>query len=80
MLLCNSSLFTLFTNRNLSSGKLANRQALRNCEGLIDSLVKHLQSSVNEGNLDDKVLFSAYWEVVSVFANDKLICYCFIAK
>ncbi|KAG7326611.1 hypothetical protein KOW79_010012 [Hemibagrus wyckioides] len=40
--------------RNLSSGKLANRQALRNCEGLIDSLVKHLQSSVNEGNLDDK--------------------------
>ncbi|MCJ8729357.1 hypothetical protein PDJAM_G00105380 [Pangasius djambal] len=40
--------------RNLSSGKLANRQALRNCEGLIDSLVTHLQSCVDDGNLDDK--------------------------
>ncbi|XP_027002974.1 plakophilin-1 [Tachysurus fulvidraco] len=40
--------------RNLSSGKLANRQALRNCEGLIDSLVKHLQSSMENDQLDDK--------------------------
>ncbi|XP_017335250.2 plakophilin-1 [Ictalurus punctatus] len=40
--------------RNLSSGKLANRQALRNCEGLIDSLVTHMQSCVDNGNQDDK--------------------------
>ncbi|KAB5583988.1 hypothetical protein PHYPO_G00102210 [Pangasianodon hypophthalmus] len=40
--------------RNLSSGKLVNRQALRNCEGLIDSLVTHLQSCVDDGNMDDK--------------------------
>ncbi|XP_060775316.1 plakophilin-1 isoform X2 [Neoarius graeffei] len=40
--------------RNLSSGKLPNRQALRNCEGLIDSLVTHMQSSVESNNLDNK--------------------------
>ncbi|KAF7711461.1 plakophilin-1 [Silurus meridionalis] len=40
--------------RNLSSGRLANRQSLRNCEGLIDSLVTHLQACVDNGQLDDK--------------------------
>ncbi|TSM36111.1 Plakophilin-1 [Bagarius yarrelli] len=40
--------------RNLSSGILANRQALRNCEGLIDTLVLHVQSSVDNGRVNDK--------------------------
>lgn len=80
MLLCNCSLFTLLTNRNLSSGKLANRQALRNCEGLIDSLVTHMQSCVDNGHQDDKVLFSANRDLVSILNNAKWVFYWYTAK
>lgn len=59
-------------NRNLSSGKLANRQALRSCNGLIDSLISHLQFCVESGSLDDKVLFSIlYANLVSFLNYDK---------
>ncbi|XP_022531291.2 plakophilin-1 [Astyanax mexicanus] len=40
--------------RNLSSGKLGSRQAMRNCKGLVDSLVSYVQNSVDSGNPDDK--------------------------
>ncbi|XP_072539271.1 plakophilin-1 [Salminus brasiliensis] len=40
--------------RNLSSGKMSARQAMRNCKGLVDSLVSYVQNSVEAGNPDDK--------------------------
>ncbi|KAL6458422.1 hypothetical protein MHYP_G00336520 [Metynnis hypsauchen] len=40
--------------RNLSSGKLASRQAMRNCKGLVDSLVSYVQKCADSGNHDDK--------------------------
>ncbi|KAM9482029.1 plakophilin-1 [Clarias gariepinus] len=40
--------------RNLSSGKVANRQALRSCPGLIDSLINHLEYSVENSGHDEK--------------------------
>ncbi|XP_036427160.1 plakophilin-1 [Colossoma macropomum] len=40
--------------RNLSSGKLASRQAMRNCKGLVDSLVSYVQNCVDSGYHDDK--------------------------
>ncbi|XP_027135337.1 plakophilin-1 isoform X2 [Larimichthys crocea] len=40
--------------RNLSSAKQNNRQAMRKCRGLIDSLVKYLQDCVEAGKPDDK--------------------------
>lgn len=80
MLLCNCSLFTPLTNRNLSSGKLVNRQALRNCEGLIDSLVTRMQSCVDNSHLDNKVLFSANQDLVSIISNGEWICYLYAAK
>lgn len=67
------ALLILLTNRNLSSGKLANRQALRNCDSLIDSLVTHMQSSVDNNSMDDKVLSPANQDVVSFLNNDKRI-------
>ncbi|XP_035239299.1 plakophilin-1 [Anguilla anguilla] len=40
--------------RNLSCAKEAERQAMRTCRGLIDSLVTYVQSCVSEDNPDDK--------------------------
>ncbi|KAJ8370402.1 hypothetical protein SKAU_G00104300 [Synaphobranchus kaupii] len=40
--------------RNLSSANVAERQAMRNCRGLIDSLVSYIQSCVAEEIPDDK--------------------------
>ncbi|XP_070815262.1 plakophilin-1 [Chaetodon trifascialis] len=40
--------------RNLSSSMQSNRQAMRKCRGLIDSLVKYVKDSVEEGTPDDK--------------------------
>lgn len=64
------TLLILLTNRNLSSGKLANRQALRDCDGLIDSLTTHVLFCVENSSLDDKVVISANQDLVSFF-NDK---------
>lgn len=41
--------------RNLSCGKQKERQAMRECRGLIDSLMNYVQSCVAEENPDDKV-------------------------
>lgn len=41
--------------RNLSCGKQTARQAMRDCRGLIDSLMSYIQSCVAEENPDDKV-------------------------
>ncbi|KAF4078983.1 hypothetical protein AMELA_G00188000 [Ameiurus melas] len=40
--------------RNLSSGKQSSRQALRNREGLIESLVTHVEYCTNNSQQDDK--------------------------
>ncbi|XP_056292848.1 plakophilin-1 [Pseudoliparis swirei] len=40
--------------RNLSSTKQSNRQALRKCRGLVDSLVGYVQTCVEAGTPDDK--------------------------
>ncbi|XP_077429267.1 plakophilin-1 [Vanacampus margaritifer] len=40
--------------RNLSSAKQNNRQTMRKCRGLVDSLVAHLQDCVDAGRTDDK--------------------------
>ncbi|KAL6112523.1 pkp1 [Pungitius sinensis] len=40
--------------RNLSSTKQSNRQALRKCPGLVDSLVAHVRERVDAGTPDDK--------------------------
>ncbi|XP_076870018.1 plakophilin-1 isoform X2 [Brachyhypopomus gauderio] len=42
--------------RNLSCGKQVNRQAMRNCKGLVDSLSTYVQNYVAEGDVDDKSL------------------------
>lgn len=41
--------------RNLSCGKQKARQAMRDCRGLIDSLMSYIQSCIAEENPDDKV-------------------------
>ncbi|XP_077387119.1 plakophilin-1 [Festucalex cinctus] len=40
--------------RNLSSAKQSNRQTMRKCRGLVDSLVAYLQDCVDAGRTDDK--------------------------
>ncbi|XP_070758873.1 plakophilin-1 [Enoplosus armatus] len=40
--------------RNLSSAKQNNRQAMRKCRGLVDSLVSYVNDSVEAGKPDDK--------------------------
>ncbi|XP_078477638.1 plakophilin-1-like [Lampetra planeri] len=40
--------------RNLSSAKQSNRQAMRKCRGLIDSLVTYVRDCVETGKPDDK--------------------------
>ncbi|XP_017576684.1 plakophilin-1 isoform X1 [Pygocentrus nattereri] len=40
--------------RNLSSGKPASRQAMRNCKGLVDSLVSYVQNCADSCNHNDK--------------------------
>ncbi|XP_049590363.1 plakophilin-1 [Syngnathus scovelli] len=40
--------------RNLSSAKQSNRQTMRKCRGLVDSLVAYLQGCVDAGRTDDK--------------------------
>ncbi|XP_034021405.1 plakophilin-1 isoform X2 [Thalassophryne amazonica] len=40
--------------RNLSSAKQSNRQTLRMCRGLVDSLVSYVKDCVDEGKPDDK--------------------------
>ena len=41
--------------RNLSSAKQSNRQAMRKCQGLINSLVRYVKKCVEAGKPDDKV-------------------------
>lgn len=41
--------------RNLSCGEADERKAMRKCPGLIESLVRYMQSCVAEDNSDDKV-------------------------
>ncbi|XP_053171541.1 plakophilin-1 [Scomber japonicus] len=40
--------------RNLSSAKQSNRQAMRKCQGLVDSLVRYVKDCVEAGKPDDK--------------------------
>ncbi|XP_063766747.1 plakophilin-1 isoform X2 [Eleginops maclovinus] len=40
--------------RNVSSTKQSNRQAMRKCRGLVDSLVSYVKECVDAGNPDDK--------------------------
>ncbi|XP_051567915.1 plakophilin-1-like [Myxocyprinus asiaticus] len=42
--------------RNLSASKLANRQAMRSCKGLIDSLMGYMNNCVDEGIPDNQSL------------------------
>ncbi|KAI7808102.1 putative plakophilin-1 [Triplophysa rosa] len=42
--------------RNLSSSKLANRQAMRNCKGLIDSLMRYTETCINNDTPDNQAL------------------------
>ncbi|TRY89639.1 hypothetical protein DNTS_021525 [Danionella cerebrum] len=42
--------------RNLSASKLVNRQAMRNCRGLIDSLISYMEHCVNAGTPDNQSL------------------------
>lgn len=45
----------LLLYRNLSCGKKKERQAMRECPGLIDSLMSYVQSCVAEETPDEKV-------------------------
>lgn len=47
--------FFFTPNRNLSSTKQSNRQAMRKCRGLIDSLVRYIKESVDAGKPDNRV-------------------------
>ncbi|KAF1391995.1 hypothetical protein PFLUV_G00047900 [Perca fluviatilis] len=40
--------------RNLSSAKQSNRQTMRKCRGLVDSLVSYVKDCLDAGNPDDK--------------------------
>ncbi|KAF4112611.1 plakophilin-1 [Onychostoma macrolepis] len=42
--------------RNLSASKLANRQTMRNCKGLIDSLMRYMENCINSGTPDSQSL------------------------
>ncbi|XP_026121882.1 plakophilin-1 isoform X1 [Carassius auratus] len=42
--------------RNLSASKLANRHAMRNCKGLIDSLMRYTENCINAGTPDNQSL------------------------
>uniref|UniRef100_UPI0037E83B64 plakophilin-1-like n=1 Tax=Semicossyphus pulcher TaxID=241346 RepID=UPI0037E83B64 len=42
--------------RNISSAQQSNRQAMRKCPGLVDSLVTYVRDSVDAGKPDDKSL------------------------
>ncbi|XP_056607416.1 plakophilin-1 [Triplophysa dalaica] len=42
--------------RNLSSSKLANRQAMRNSKGLIDSLMRYIETCIINDNPDNQAL------------------------
>ncbi|XP_067314674.1 plakophilin-1 isoform X2 [Pseudorasbora parva] len=42
--------------RNLSASKLANRQAMRNCKGLIDSLMRYMENCISSETPDDRSL------------------------
>uniref|UniRef100_A0A4W4ETH2 Plakophilin 1b n=1 Tax=Electrophorus electricus TaxID=8005 RepID=A0A4W4ETH2_ELEEL len=42
--------------RNLSCGRQTNRQAMRNCKGLVDSLSTYIQNCVSTGDTNDKSL------------------------
>lgn len=53
MALCASSF--LSPHRNLSSANQSDRDAMRNCRGLIDSLVSYVQTCVSADRPDDKV-------------------------
>uniref|UniRef100_A0A673J4U6 Plakophilin 1b n=1 Tax=Sinocyclocheilus rhinocerous TaxID=307959 RepID=A0A673J4U6_9TELE len=48
--------FLLFVNSNLSASKPAIRQAMRNCKGLIDSLMRYTENCVNAGTPDNQSL------------------------
>lgn len=62
----------MFFFRNLSCGKLKARQAMRDCRGLIDSLMSYIQSCVAEEDPDDKVNCLVSISRTSVFAKSKL--------
>ncbi|XP_055069791.2 plakophilin-1 [Misgurnus anguillicaudatus] len=42
--------------RNMSSPKLANRQAMRSCKGLIDSLMRYMENCINDETPDNPSL------------------------
>lgn len=52
--------------RNLSCSKEKERTAMRECNGLIDSLMSYIQSCVAEENPDDKVRY--------IFPSTNSIC------
>lgn len=48
-------LVLVLLNSNLSCASKAERQAMRNCDGLIDSIVTYIQSCVAVDSADDMV-------------------------
>lgn len=57
--------FLPFVNSNLSASKLANRQAMRNCKGLIDSLMRYTENCVNAETSDNPV--NVWWFITWEF-------------
>ncbi|XP_051885519.1 plakophilin-3-like [Pristis pectinata] len=66
--------------RNLSSGKVETRQKMRQCKGLVDSLVYYIQHCLDVGNTTDKSLensacvlrnlsYRLYEEIPSYYQN-----------
>ena len=46
-----------FSCRNLSSASQQTRQKMRECHGLVDSMVNYINSSLEVGKSEDKVSF-----------------------
>lgn len=53
----------LYFNRNLSSAKQSNRQAMRKCRGLVDSLVSYVKDCVEADKPVDKVRCTDFYTV-----------------
>ena len=60
--------------RNLSCGQQKERKAMRECSGLIDSLMSYIQSCVAEDNPDDKVQLRTTSLIDINITHPPLIC------
>lgn len=61
-----------FVCRNLSSAGADVRQAMRECENLIDSLIYYIQGTVANQNTDDEVKLRGVYTMTEILTNKNL--------